>query len=340
MRSSETASKALSAHRSNSVFVRAPSSNPSFVELASVAPESASKHKRHPVDGAHSNLLAIELMAERFEIAVNPPECLEGAMVYLCLLAYPLAEHDRRRARLFDALWAYIIRSARHSGRLKKGSVPQHAGLLRRFPTQQMWGTLTLANRRIWWRIVAAEQLLFYGTMPATRRKKLRRRDPADVNRDRFWTRNPVLPFPKGFHGGRRYVQGKGYIWQVEEFIYTEIQRKPTITHLVRSISKRLSMPERNVWSQVVKPVRPVLHMADALRSALLERIDPKAPATQTAESPSDGFDCLTLIRQPEWVKRAVSHSCTTAKYWDAYRDWPALSTINPNDFIRIKKRE
>src|SRR4051794_16816961 len=124
-------------------------------------------------------------MGERFEIAVNPPECLEGAMVYLCLLAYPLAKDDRKRARLFEAFWTYVIRAARHRSRSRKSSTSQHSALLRKLPSQQMWGTITLANRRIWWRTVAAEQFLFYGTMPTTRRKKKRRRNPADVNRDR-----------------------------------------------------------------------------------------------------------------------------------------------------------
>lgn len=279
-------------------------------------------------------------MGERFEIAVNPPECLEGAMMYLCLLAYPLAKDNRKRARLFEAFWAYAIRAARRHDRLRKGSSSPHSELLRKLPPQQMWGAINFANRRIWWRIVAAERFLFYGAMPTAKRTKKRRRNPADVNRDRFWIQNAVLPLPKGFRGERRYIKGSGYMWYVDEYEYTDEERKPTVTHVVQAISRKIAMPERNVWSQIVRPMRPVLHMADALRSTMLEQLDPETLDEDGKETSDGGFNCLTLIRRPDWVKRAVATSCTTAAYWDAYRDWPALRTIDPRDFIDVVARE
>ena len=261
-------------------------------------------------------------------------------MVYLCLLAYPLAQDDKKRARLFEAFWAYIIRTARFHGRARKGSTAEHSKLLRKLPVQQMWGTLNLANRRIWWRIVAAERFLFYGAMETTKRKKARRRNPADVNRDRFWIKNPVLPLPKGFRGGRRYIEERGTVWYVEEYEYADEQEKPTVTHVVQAISRKIAMPERNVWSQIVRPSRPVLHMADALRSTMLEQLDLKELDKQDQQLSNSGFNCLTLIRRPEWVKRAVAISGTTAQYWDIYRDWPALRTIDPRDFVELVARQ
>lgn len=279
-------------------------------------------------------------LSERFEIAVDPPECLEGAMIYLCLLAYPLAKDDAKRARLFDAFWAYSIRAARYNKRLRKGGSSHHSEVLRKIPTQQMWGTLSRANRRIWWRIVAAERFLFYGSMPTTTRRKKRRRDPADINRDRFWIKNPVLPLPKGFSGGRRFAKKTGYAsWYVEEYEYTDEQKKPTVTDVVRAVSRQIRMPERNVWSQIVRPTRPVLHMADALRCMMLEQLDHTKLDLEEDES-SSGFDCLTLVRRPDWVKRAVSIACTTARYWAAYREWPALQAIDPAEFIELVVRE
>ncbi len=273
-------------------------------------------------------------MAERFEIAVNPPECLEGAMVYLCLLAYPLAQDDRKRARTFDAFWAYMIREARRHGRLRKGVNRHHSEVLKKMPTQQMWGTLNLANRRIWWRIVAAERFLFWGTMPVTRRGKKYRRPPAEVNRDRFWIQEARLPLPKGFSGGRRHVEGKGLTWFVTEYEFTEERRKPTVTQLVRALAKQIAMPERNVWSQIVRPTRPVLPMADALRSILLEQLE--LERSESRRDSSTGFDCLRLLRNPDWVKRAVSIAQTTVRYWESEGDWPVLQNLNPREFIEL----
>lgn len=278
-------------------------------------------------------------LRERFEIAVTPPECLEGAMVYLCLLAYPLAKDDAKRARLFDAFWAYSIRAARHSKRVRKGANAHHSDVLRRMPTQQMWGTLNRANRRIWWRVVAAERFLFYGTMSTTTRRKRSRRNPADINRDRFWILDPVLPLPEGFRGGRRFGKDAGSTWYVDEHQYTDQTRKPSVTHVVRSISRQVRMPERNVWSQIVGPTRPVLHMAHALRSTMLEQLD-AAKLEQQQDESSSAFDCLNLVRRPDWVKRAVSIACTTTKYWASHREWPALQTIDPANFIELVARE
>lgn len=277
-------------------------------------------------------------MAERFEIAVNPPECVEGAMVYLCLLAYPLAQDDRKRARTFDAFWAYMIREARRHRRLRKGVNPHHAEVLKKMPTQQMWGTLNLANRRIWWRIVAAERFLFWGTMPVVRRGKKHRRPPAEVNRDRFWIQEARLPLPKGFSGERRHIDGKGLTWFVREYEVTEEQRKPTVTELVRALAKQVEMSERNVWSQIVRPTRPVLPMADALRSVLLEQLHPEPPGPR--RDPPSGFNCLHLLRNPTWVKRAVNITQTTMRYWESRGEWPVLQTLNPREFIELVTKE
>jgi hypothetical protein len=162
-----------------------------------------------------------------------------------------------------------------------------------------------------------------------------RRRDPRDVNRDRFWTHKPELPMPKGFHGERRFEKGSGYVWHVHEFTYVDERRKPGMTHLVRSIGRLLKMPERNVWSQVIRPIRPVLHMAHGLRSTMLESLDLSDPQNPRGVAVGP-FDCLALVRRPEWVKRAVKIAQSTTKYWHAHAEWPALSAIDSKQFINL----
>jgi hypothetical protein len=76
--------------------------------------------------------------------------------------------------------------------------------------------------------------------------------------------------------------------------------------------------------------------MADALRSVLLEQIDPHSPGRRE----HNGFDCHRLIWQPGWVKRAVTIASETARHWDAYREWPALRTIDSREFIELNPRE
>lgn len=283
-------------------------------------------------------MTTMRVTKERFEIPVDPPDCIDGAVIYLCLLAYPSPADELKRSRLYGAFWAYLIRAARRNGTWKKGADRRHSEILRCFPVQQMWGTLNLANRRIWWRTVAAERFMVYGSMHSTKRKKTRRRDPKDINRDRFWIKKAELPRPKGFSGGRRFEKGVGYVWYVQEYSHVDEQTKPIVTHIVRSIARQLSMPERNVWLQVVRPLRPVLHMADALRSTMLESLDLSDPENPRGVA-SGPFDCLALVRSPEWIKRAVQISGNTAKYWAAHDEWPALRTFDSRQFMDLVAR-
>jgi hypothetical protein len=178
---------------------------------------------------------------------------------------------------------------------------------------------------------------LFHGTTNWTTRKKKQRRNPIDVNRDRFWTLHPVLPMPESFRGGRRQSASGQYEWFVEQFTHVDQSTSPSMNDIVKSISKRLEIHERNVWKDIVRPMRPVLHMAAALRSVRLEQISEKL-AEDPDPSSVPPADLTTLILRPDWIRRAVDIAIATAKYWEAEGDWAVIKAIDPAEFVQLRK--
>jgi hypothetical protein len=259
--------------------------------------------------------MSAEPGAEHFDIPVEPPDCWTGAMMYLCLLTHPMACDSLKRERLFRAFCSYAIRTERYHGRLKKTPQAHHARLLKEVPKQQMTNQLEVAHRKIALRLLAAEKLLLNGTMNWRRRRKIRRRDPALVQRGRAWCREPIGDPPDGLCGGWRW-NGQAYEPYIGEHIFAEERHVPSVNHLVQYIAKQISMHERNVRSQVLVPARPVLHMAEGLRCTILERIDHKITVLDP-DLPM-GFDLLDLLRRPGWVKRAVQIANSTANHWQA----------------------
>jgi hypothetical protein len=102
-----------------------------------------------------------------WKIPVAGERALDGAAMYLILLAYPDDEQTRRET--FEAVLAYRIRTWREHnkvmGRAVRGEVPNPRALLSRWPVRDMWGALDMLNKHLVDRLRAAELLAYFGTV-------------------------------------------------------------------------------------------------------------------------------------------------------------------------------
>jgi hypothetical protein len=124
-----------------------------------------------------------------WQIPVAGKRALDGAAMYLCLLAYPHDEEKRRET--FEAVLAYRIRSSREHnrvmGRAVRGEVPDPRAqvLLSRWPVRGMWGALDMLNKQLTDRLRAAELFAYFGAVSFVKPTRFRLRFPL-ASRDKF----------------------------------------------------------------------------------------------------------------------------------------------------------
>lgn len=257
-----------------------------------------------------------------WQIPVAGARALDGAAMYLCLLGYPDDEENRRET--FEAGLAYRIRCAREhnkvTGRAVRGEVPdpRAQALLSRWPVRDMFGALDMLNKRLTDRLRAAELLAYFGAVSFVKPKRFR------VGRYRV----AVVPEDAQI--------------TVSEEDGTQVMKSWPRLHptrradLVEIGAERWSTVPGNVRKNIMTPVKPVAHLAIALREMILAR-RALVRSRQVEQQPDDQL-LPKLLCCPQWLLPAMEESQIIARTWSANASArPSWQAIDPAKFLELQ---
>jgi hypothetical protein len=262
-----------------------------------------------------------------WKIPVTGERAGDGAAMYLCLLAYPGDASKCYDA--FDATLAYRERSWREhnrvTGRAVRGEVPEQRAqaLLSRWPVRDMWGTLDMLNKQLLNRLRAAELFAYFGVVVFVKPTRHRQ-----VGRYRVAARPAAQSLIANEEGG----------YQVMRLIDDPFPSLYPMSHsdLVVIGAERWNTEPGNVRKNILNPVKPVAHLAIALREFVLAR---RALALSTPDNDQTDDDLLTcLLSRPQWVLPAIEDSQIVARDWHANASSrPSWQLIDPTRFIELQ---
>jgi hypothetical protein len=257
-----------------------------------------------------------------WKIPVAGERALDGAAMYLILLAYP--DDEQKRRETFEAVLAYRIRTWREhnrvTGRAVRGEVhdPRAQALLSRWPMREMWGALGMLNKRLIDRLRAAELLAYFGAVSFVKQKRL------TAGRYRIAIVPDDARLTATEEGGVQVIKSWPRLF-------------PTIrSELVKIAAERWHTEPGNVRKNIMTPVKPVAHVAIALRETLLAR---RAMArSTTVDGELDGDQLPQLLCCPQWLLPAIEDAQIVARDWNANAiSRPSWQSIDPAGFIELQ---
>ena len=260
-----------------------------------------------------------------WHIPVIGERALDGAAMYLCLLAYP--ENEERRRESYDATLAHRVRRQRaHNkimGRAVRGKVPDPRAqvLLSRRPVRRMWGSLDALNRQLIDRLRYAELLNYFGRIAF-----------AKPSRSKSGRYRIISPAPRRLTVTEE--NGKQILGLVDD---PALARFPSgSADLVRIGAQRWSMEPGNVRKNIINPGKRVAHLSIALNEVNLVRNASRK--ARTGEARHDDDLLVHLLSCPQWVLPAVEDAQKVAQTWSANTAaFPSWQSVDPSKFIELQ---
>ena len=260
-----------------------------------------------------------------YTIPVVGERALDGAAMYLCILAYPDSEAKRRET--FEATLAHRIRRQREHNKVMgcavRGEVPDPRAqqLLARWPVRRMWGSLAALNKQLIDRLRYAALLSFFGRVAFA--------EPVRSKSGRYQI---ISPSPRRLTVTEE--GGKQILGLVDDPALT---RFPTSSaDLVRIGAQRWSMEPGNVRKNIINPGKRVAHLSIALNEINLARNASRK--ARTGEALHDDDLLADLLSYPQWVLPAVENAQIVAQSWSANAAaFPSWQWVDPSKFIELR---
>jgi hypothetical protein len=257
-----------------------------------------------------------------WNIPVIGERALDGAAMFLCILAYP--DDEERRRETFGATLAHRIRRHREHNKVMgcavRGAVPDPRAqvALARWPARKMWGTLGALNKQLIDRLRYAELLNYFGRIAFAK--------PQRIKVGRYPTiRQPSQRLTVTENSAR-----------LEDDPATP--RFPTTaSDLVKIGAQRWNMEPGNVRKNIVTPGKTVAHLAIALQEINLARNASRGARPGDVEHDED--DLLAyLLACPQWVLAALEDAQKLAQHWSANAAaFPSWRSVDPSTFIELQ---
>ncbi len=260
-----------------------------------------------------------------WHIPVIGERALDGAAMFLCILAFP--DNEEKRRETFEATLAHRIRRQREHnkvvGRAVRGEVPdlREKRLLAHWPVRRMWGSLDALNKQLIDRLRYAELLNYFGRVAFAK--------PVRSKSGRY---RIISPSPRRLTVTEE--NGKQILGLVDD---PALIRVPTsASELVNIGAQRWSMEPGNVRKNIINPGKPVAHLSIALREInLAHNASRKARAGETDH---DDDLLAQLLICPQWILPAVEGAQIVAQSWSANAaEFTSWQSVDPSKFIEIR---
>lgn len=227
--------------------------------------------------------MSLERAAVDFQIPVMGERALDGAAMFLCILAYP--ENEVRRREAFEACICHRVRSYRDSRKdldIDEAFAARTRPLIDRWPTRDMWGALEMLNKQLLNRQRAAELLGYYGVSSIVKPDRYTRVGRYQVPA-RSAHQKPVI-LAAASYGERLQLQ----------LIEDKRARPATNSDLIRIGAARWNTVQRNVARNILTPAASVAHLALSLRETILRQVS--QPSSRRLNDTIDLLTCAAWV--------------------------------------------
>jgi len=269
-----------------------------------------------------------------WKIPVTGERALDGAAMYLCLLAYPDDEEKRRDTfKACAALRARGYRKHRQHVGIDEGFSERVRPLLKHCAPRDMWNRLGMLNKQVIGRLRAAALLGYFGVSEFVKPG----RRVSGIYPRRFVAEQILRVTPDGTLTATDALRTKPdsltpQFKVIDENDLRSLQlidpsrvRAATYSDLLRAGAKRWHMTEHSVGAIILGGARHVPHMALALRETMLRRREATA-------------DILDLLACPGWVLPCVEDTQIIGDSWAANASvYPTWRKFDPDTFIKLR---